>query len=523
MSDPADAPTSRRAVNGLLKSSGIVSAMTMISRVFGLVRDMVVAYFFGAAAGADAFFLAFRIPNLFRRLFAEGAFSQAFVPVLSEYREKRPDDVPDLINKVSGSLGVSLVMFTLLGVVGAEIIISIFAAGYIYHGETEKLALATEMLRLTFPYLALISLTALSGGILNTFGRFAAPAFTPVLLNLSLIGAAVLLAPRLDEPVMALAWGVLIAGVAQLTFQLPFLASEHLLPKPQVDFRDEGVRKILRLMLPAMFGASVGQVNLLLDTLLASFLVTGSLSWLYYADRLMELPLALFGITIATVILPTLSRQHANASQDEVGETLDWALRMVLLFGLPATLALAYLAEPLIATLFYQGEMTRNDVSMAGIALMAYAVGLVGHMMVKVLVTGYYSRQDTTTPVRSGLITLAVNMALNLALIWSFRHAGLALATSLAAFVNAGLLFFGLRRMGVLRFQPGWFAFLARLIAANGAMMALLYFILPAPGAWFTYEIVTRFGIMLLICAAGAVTYAAALLLTGFRVRDAIR
>ncbi len=508
----------------LLKSSGIVSLMTMVSRVFGLVRDMVIAYFFGAGAGADVFFLAFRIPNLFRRLFAEGAFSQAFVPVLSEYKEKRSrEDVKELVDNVSGTLGVNLVLITLVGVVGAEFIISVFAAGFVYHDSVGKLALATEMLRVTFPYLLLISMTAFSGAILNTFGRFAAPAFTPVLLNLSLILCAVYLRPYLDVPVMALAWGVLIAGVAQLTFQLPFLASEQLLPRPKVKFRDEGVKQILTLMLPALFGVSVGQINLLLDTVLASFLETGSLSWLYYSDRLLELPLALFGITIATVILPSLSREHANESAEEFSETLNWAMRLVFLLGVPASVALIFLAKPLIATLFYQGEMTEHDVSMAALSLMAYAVGLLGHMLVKVLAPGFFSRQDTSTPVRYGVVALVANMVLNLMLVWHFKHAGLALATSLSAFINAGLLFYGLVQTRVVTLNPGWGVFLARVVFANLCMLAVLYLVSPAEMTWFGLGFWHRFGMMLLICATGAVTYGASLLLVGYRPKESVR
>ena len=509
---------------GLLKSSGVVSLMTMVSRVFGLVRDMVIAYFFGAGAGADVFFLAFRIPNLFRRLFAEGAFAQAFVPVLSEYREKHSrQEVKQLIDKVSGTLGVNLVVITLLGVVGAEVVISVFAAGFVYHGEVGKLALATEMLRLTFPYLLLISMTAFSGAILNTFGRFAAPAITPVLLNLSLILCAVYLRPLLEVPVMALAWGVLIAGVAQLTFQLPFLAAEHLVPSPKVDFKDEGVKKILVLMLPALFGVSVGQINLLLDTVLASFLETGSLSWLYYSDRLLELPLALFGITIATVMLPSLSREHANASAQEFSDTLNWAIRLVFLLGVPASVALVFLSESLITTLFYQGEMSRRDVSMAALSLMGYAVGLLGHMLVKVLAPGFFARQDTASPVKYGVVALVSNMVLNLMLVWQFKHAGLALATSLSAFINAGLLFSGLLRAKVLVLKPGWAVFLARLIFANICMVAVLYAISPDHHAWFAFGFWERLGVMLLICGAGAVTYAASLLLVGYRVKETVR
>lgn len=498
--------------------------MTLLSRVFGLVRDMVIAYFFGASAGADSFFLAFKIPNFFRRLFGEGAFAQAFVPVLSEYRERRTkQEVRDLIDHATGTLGVGLVAITLLGVIGAQVVISVFAAGFVYNGQSDKLELATDMLRLTFPYLMLISLTALAGSILNTYNRFAVPSFTPVLLNLSLIGCAVWLSPHLGTPVMALAWAVLIAGVAQLTFQIPFLAHEGLLPRPKVNFQHEGVRRIMTLMLPALFGVSVGQINLLLDTVLASFLETGSLSWLYYSDRLLELPLALFGITIATVILPSLSREHASASPEEFARTLDWAIRLVVLIGTPAAIALVLLSEPLITTLFYQGEMTRHDVSMASMSLAAYGVGLVGHMLVKVLAPGFYSRQDTKTPVRFGIIALVSNMVLNLLLVWSLRHAGLALATSLAAFINAGLLYIGLRRAGVLIAQPGWAGFIARVFAANLAMTLMLLGFMPASEAWFDMTFWPRFGSMLLICAGGALTYGACLLLTGYRIKEMVR
>ena len=359
--------------SSLLKSSVVVSAMTMISRVFGPARDMVVAYFFGAAAGADAFFLAFRIPNFFRRLFAEGAFAQAFVPVLSDYKANRShEEVRDLVSRTSGSLGLVLTLVTLAGVLGAGLVIGVFAPGFVYHGQEDKFELAVDMLRLTFPYLLLTSMTAMAGSVLNTFGRFAAPSFTPVLLNVSIIGCAILMRPYLDQPVMALAWGVLFAGVAQLTFQIPFLAREGVLVLPVVDFRHKGVRRIGALMLPAIFGASVSQINLLVDTLLASFLPTGSLSWLYYSDRLLELPLALFGIAIATVILPGLSTEHAQARPEDFSRTLNWAMRLVILFGAPATLALVFLADELIATLFYQGEMTVRDVSMSGLSLAAY-------------------------------------------------------------------------------------------------------------------------------------------------------
>ncbi|MFT4634018.1 MAG: putative peptidoglycan lipid II flippase [Crocinitomicaceae bacterium] len=516
--------TPAKVGRSLLKSSGVVSAMTMISRVFGLIRDMVIAFFFGAGAEADVFFLAFKIPNFFRRLFAEGAFSQAFVPVLSEFRTQQgPAEVQRLIDRVSGTLGIILVLITVIGILGAAGLISVFAAGFVYHGEAYKVTLATEMLRLTFPYLLFISLTAFAGAILNSFGRFAAPAFTPVILNLTLIGAAIWLRPLMAVPVMALAWGVLLAGMLQLVFLLPFLRSAGLLPVPRVDFKDPGVKKILLLMLPAIFGVSVGQINLLLDTVLASFLETGSLSWLYYSDRLLELPLALFGITIATVILPSLSREHAGQSSSAFAATLDWAIRMVCVIGIPASVALVVLSESLITTLFYQGEMTPRDVTMASYSLKAYGLGLLGHMLVKVLAPGYFSRQDIRTPVRYGIIALLANMALNLVLVWEFKHAGLALATSLSAFLNAGLLFNGLRRIDVLVLQPSWWRFSLQVLIANIVMGAVLLLLLPEQSSWLVMAFWERLGVTLLICMAGAGTYGAMLRLMGFNFKQLIR
>ena len=509
----------------LFRSGLVVSAMTMISRVFGLLRDMVIAYFFGSAAGADAFFLAFRIPNFFRRLFAEGAFSQAFVPVLSEYKAQRsPAEVRELVSLTTGSLGLLLLFATTIGMVGAELVIGIFAPGYLYHGEEEKFILAADMLRLTFPYLLLISMTALSGSILNTYGRFAVPAFTPVLLNVSLICCAFLLRDHLTRPIMALAWGVLIAGVAQLTFQLPFLLRLKLLPLPRSGFRDPGVRRVGALMLPAIFGASVSQINLLVDTLLASFLETGSLSWLYYSDRLLELPLALFGITLATVILPGLSRQHAEKEDDAFNKTLDWALRSVVLFGLPASVALVYLSDELIATLFYQGEMTQRDVSMAGMSLAAYGAGLLGHLLVKVLAPGYFARQDTRTPVRFGVVAMFANILLNLALIRHLGHVGLALATSLSAFLNAALLYRGLRKDEVLEIdRRDWLRYLVQVAISTAVMLALLWYIVPPLDWWFDQSFGQRLLWMLSICGLGALTYGVVLLLTGVKPGRLVR
>lgn len=516
-------PQSEAEDKGLLKSSGVVSVMTLFSRVLGLVRDMVIANFFGAGSGADTFILAFRIPNFFRRLFGEGAFSQAFVPVFSEYRNRgNPAETRALISSVSGSLGFCLLIISVLGVLCAPVVIAVFAAGYVYGGEIEKLALASEMLRITFPYVLLICMTALAGAILNSYGKFAAPAFTPVLLNVCLILAAIYLSPLMESPVVGLAWGVLIAGVVQLTFQLPFLARQRLLVAPKVDFQHAGVKKVMVLMLPALFGVSVGQINLLLDTVLASFLETGSLSWLYYSDRLLELPLALFGIAIATVVLPSLSMLKPNQS-DEFSKTIDWALRMVCLFGIPASLALIVLSESLITTLFYQGEMTQRDVQMSALSLSAYGVGLLGHMFVKVLAPGYYARQDMSTPVRYGIIALASNMVLNLLLVWNFKHAGLALATSLSAFLNAGLLFYGLRKQAAYIVQAGWFKLMVQLVVANSLMVGFLIYVSPPQEVWFDMSFWVRLGIMLAVCGSGGMIYGFGLLMVGIRFKEWIR
>ncbi|MBN0989064.1 murein biosynthesis integral membrane protein MurJ [Amphritea sp. ZJ14W] len=502
-----------------MRSSALVGLMTMLSRVMGLIRDVVVANYFGAGSSADAFFVAFKIPNFLRRLFAEGAFSQAFVPVLSEYRSlKDLAAVKHLVDRVAGSLGLVLIVVTLLGVLGAPVLAAIFAPGF-YLNDPLRYGLAVDMLRFTFPYLLLISLTALAGSILNSYERFAVPAFTPVLLNLSLIGAAIWMQPLFEQPVMALAIGVLIAGSAQLLFQLPFLWRIQLLPAPTLGFRDEGVRRILKLMIPALFGVSVSQINLLLDTLLASFLQTGSVSWLYYSDRLAELPLGVFGIAIATVILPSLSRRHAEKSTEHFSRTLDWAMRMVLLIGLPAAMALLVLAEPLIATLFHYGEMADRDVMMAAMSLRAYACGLLAFMLIKVLAPGYFSRQDTKTPVKIGIVAMVVNMVLNLILIWPLAHAGLALATTLSAFLNAGLLLRGLLKEGVFTWQAGWLKWLSQVGLANLAMIGILLLLAGSPEQWLRFDMWQRVAHMAVLVGGGATVYLLVLLITGMRLR----
>ena len=504
---------------GLLRSSGVVAVMTLLSRVLGLVRDVVVANYFGASGSADAFFVAFKIPNFLRRLFAEGAFSQAFVPVLSEYKQQRDHEtVRQLISQVAGTLGVVLLLVTLVAVLFSPVVTMVFAPGF-YSADTQKFQLASDMLRITFPYLLLISLTAFAGAILNSYGRFAIPAFTPVLLNISLIGAAVFLSPMMDEPIVALAWGVFIAGVAQLLFQLPFLLHLKLLPKPVYGWHDEGVQRILKLMLPALFGVSVAQINLLLDTVLASFLQTGSVSWLYYSDRLSELPLGVFGIAISTVILPSLSRNHASQSVKEFAQTLDWAVRMILLIGVPSAVALILLAEPLIITLFKYGALTERDVMMSAMSLRAYGAGLLAFMLIKVLAPGYFSRQDMKTPVKIAIKAMVVNMVFNLLLIGPLDHVGLALATSLSAFLNAGLLLSGLIREKVYEWQPGWRVFLLRLGAALGALIGFILWVNPAVEVWMAGGLWLRVGYTSLLVLGGAALYLFVLVLCGLRLK----
>lgn len=520
-------PLSRK----LFRSGAIVSAMTLVSRLFGYLRDAVIAVIFGASGATDAFVVAFRIPNLLRRLFAEGAFSLAFVPVLSEYKERRSrEDMQALIDHVAGALALILFLVTAVGILAAPWIINVFAAGFHFEDKPEQHALATEMLRITFPYILFISLTAFAGGILNSFGRFAIPAFTPVFLNLALIACALWLAPLMADPITALAWGVFIAGVLQLAFQLPFLWRLGLVPRPRVDFRFEGVRRILRLMLPTLFGSSVAQVNLLINTTIASFFVTGSLTWLYLSDRFVELPLALIGVAIGTVILPRLSQQHAAESANGFNATLDWALRLGVLVCIPAMAGLIVLAAPILFTLIQYGQFTRLDVDMAALSLMTYATGLPAFILVKLLAPGFYSRQDTATPVKIGITAMFANMAFNALILtpWLLTdtpapHAGLALATALAGFVNAGLLYVNLRRHGIYRPRPGWLATWSRTLAATAVMAAVLLALNPAADQWELMGGAMRAAWLAGLIAAGALSYAAVLVALGLRPADLTR
>lgn len=503
----------------LLKSTSVVVCMTMVSRVFGFLRDMVTANIFGAGAAFDAFSVAFRIPNFMRRLFAEGSFSQAFVPVLAEYQKnKSKEEVRHFIDAMSGTLGVALLCVTILGMLASPLVVRLFAPGF----ETEgpRFDLAVMMLRITFPYLFFISLTAFSGAVLNTYSKFWVAAFTPVFLNISMIAAAFFLAPQFATPIIALAWGVFIAGVVQLMFQLPFLRMMQLLPRPRMNFRDPGVRKVLALMVPALFGVSVGQINLLVDSIFASLLVVGSVSWLYYSDRLMEFPLGVFGVAISTVILPHLSRHHAAKSDTAFSLTLDWALRTVLLVGVPAAVALAVLSGPMLSTLFQYGRFNEYSVLMARQSLSAFAVGIAPFMLVKILAAGFYAKQDMRTPVRIGVIAMVSNMLFNLALIYPLKHAGIALATSLAAILNAGILFYFLRLRGLYHPRDGWLVFVLRLSVVNLVLALWFWWGAGDLSAWMGQAATWRVMHLLVLLVVGVLGYFAMLWVVGVRVRD---
>ncbi len=501
----------------LFKSLGSVSSVTMVSRVLGYLRDMVIAAVFGAGAATDVFFVAFRIPNFLRRLFGEGAFSQAFVPVLSEYQQTRPDEVKGLIDHVVGVLFASLTLVTLIAVLAAPWLVLIIAPGFA--DDPGKLELATQLLRITFPYLFFISLTAAAMAILNSRGYFAAPAFAPVLLNVSMILSALLMADYFEQPITALAWGVFAGGIAQLAWQVPFLLRLKLLPRLRYSRGHSGLKRVLKLMVPTLFGAGVAQINLLFDTFLASFLVSGSISWLYYSDRLLEFPLGVFAIALATVMLPDLSRRHAAVDSQGFSSVLEWGTRLGLLIGLPAASALAVLATPLISTLFQRGEFDSAAVLGATLSLWAYAPGLVGAMLVKIYAPGYFARQNTRTPVRIGIIALVTNMVFNLILIVPLQHAGLALATSLSAFLHAGLLYRGLHKERVFRISQRGLQLAFKAALATVAMAAWLYW-LGGQLDWLSAPLSQRVVWLLACVASGSLGYALVLWLLGVRPGD---
>ncbi len=510
----------------LLKSGMIVSAMTLISRVLGLVRDVVVANLMGAGASADVFFFANKIPNFLRRLFAEGAFSQAFVPVLTEnHAQGDMDKTRELIARAAGTLGVIVSIVTVLGVLGSGVVTALFGFGWFLdwmHGgpAAEKFELASLMLKITFPYLWFITFVALSGAILNTLGKFAVSSFTPVFLNVMIILAAWCISPQMSQPEIGLAIGVFLGGLVQFLFQIPFLIKAGVMVKPKWGWRDPGVVKIRTLMIPALFGVSVSQINLLFDTFIASFLQTGSISWLYYSDRLLEFPLGLFGIAIATVILPALSRKHVDSQSEGFAHTMDWGVRMVTLLGIPAMLGLMALAKPMLMVLFMRGEFSPQDVHQASLSLLAYASGLLNFMLIKVLAPGYYSRQDTKTPVKYGIIAMVTNMVFNAIFAYFYGYVGLAIATALSAFVNMALLYRGLHIAGVYQITKRTVFFIIRLVVAGAAMVAAILWQLEDMSVWLEWSFAHRSGMLGMLIGLGAAVYLAVLFLTGVRLKD---
>ena len=507
----------------LLRALATVSGMTLLSRILGFARDFVIARSFGAGMVTDAFFVAFKLPNLLRRLFAEGAFSQAFVPMLAEYKNRRGEsETHALINHVATLLIIALTIISALGIAIAPILVWVSAPGFA--ADTEKFDLTVTLTQITFPYILFMSLVALAGGILNTWSRFAVPAFTPTLLNLTFIVMALFAAPYFDPPVLVLGWAVFFGGVLQLAFQVPALRRIAMLPRPTLNWRaawnDPGVRRILTLMGPALIGVSVSQISLLINTIFASYLQSGSVSWLYYADRLMEFPSGMLGAALGTILLPSLSRYHATGNHDEYSKLLDWGLRLTLLLATPAALALALLAVPLIATLFHHGAFDSNDVYRTREALVAYSVGLTGLILVKVLAPGFYARQNIRTPVKIAVISLLCTQILNITFIGWLKHAGLALSIGLAACINAALLMHGLRKQKIYSPQTGWYAFGIRLLIALTTMAITLYFISGPSDEWLHYAFAERVMRLSAIVLTGVATYFSSLWFLGFRLID---
>lgn len=505
----------------LLKSLAAVSSITMLSRVLGFVRDTIMARIFGAGIASDAFVVAFKLPNLLRRIFAEGAFSQAFVPILAEYKTQKGEEATrTFVAYVAGQLTLILALVTLLGVLAAPWIVWASAPGF--SDNPERFELTSDLLRVTFPYILLISLSSFASALLNTWNRFAVPAFVPTLLNVSMIVFALFLTPYFDPPIMAMGWAVLVGGLLQLLYQLPHLRKIGLLVLPRLNLRDSGVWRVLRQMGPAILGVSVAQISLIINTIFASFLVAGSVSWMYYADRLMELPSGVLGVALGTILLPSLAKTHAAEDPAAYSKLLDWGLRLCILLALPCALALALLAEPLVVSLFQYGNFTATDAEMTQRALLAYSLGLLGMLLVKVLAPAFYARQDIRTPVRIAMFTLLMTQVMNLLFVFviPLAHAGLALAIGLAACLNASLLFWKLRTRGFYQPQPGWAMFSGKLLAALLVMVVVLVGMLWLMPAWSDGNMLARLLRLGALVAAGALSYFAVLGILGFRLRD---
>jgi len=508
----------------LLRTLATISGLTMLSRVTGLLRELLIARAFGASAFTDAFFVAFRIPNLLRRLFAEGAFSQAFVPILAEYRAQQGSEpTKELVDKVATALVLVLVATCALGIVATPLIVVFIATGL--KSNQAAFDAGVVMTRIMFPYIVFMSMVALSGGILNTWREFRIPALTPVLLNISFIAASLFVAPHLQQPIYALAFAVFVGGMLQLAIQIPALVKIGMLPRiafnPLVAFRNPGVRRVIRQMVPATFAVSVAQISLLINTNIASRLANGSVSWISYADRLMEFPTALLGVALGTILLPSLSKANSDGDAAEYSALLDWGLRLTFLFALPASVLLITLPVPFTTTLFHYGKFNVQDVSMTANALIAYGVGLIGLILVRILAPGFYAKQNIKTPVKIAIVVLIATQLMNLVFVPWIAHAGLALAIGLGACLNAGCLFWGLRKRGIYTPQQGWLLFFIKL---SGAL-----FLLAGVSLWMAGHFnwtglqaqpLARVGALAAVMIGCGVAYFGALLAMGFRPGD---
>ncbi|WP_158367624.1 murein biosynthesis integral membrane protein MurJ [Candidatus Williamhamiltonella defendens] len=504
----------------LLKSLATVSSMTFFSRILGFTRDAIVAKTFGAGVASDAFFVAFKLPNLLRRIFAEGAFSQVFVPILAEYKNQKGEEATrTFVAYISGALSLVLIMITALGILVAPWIIYVTVPGFCDTPDQFALTLTSSLLRITFPYIFLISLASLAGVLLNTWNHFSIPAFTPTLLNISMIGFALFAAPYFDPPILALAWGVLLGGVLQLFYQLPFLKKIGMLVLPRINLKHAGSWRVMKQMCPAILGVCVSQISLIINTIYASFLVSGSVSWMYYADRLIEFPSGILGAALGTILLPYLAKSFANGEVLEYSRLIDTGLRLCFLLALPAAFALIIIAKPLTLSLFQYGKFTAFDAKMTQRALIAYSIGLPGLIIIKVLSPGFYSRQDIKTPMKIALFTLFMTQIMNLIFIGPLKHAGLSLSISLAACLNAALLYWQLRKKNIFQSQSGWYPFIAKLLMAVSVMCLVLFGLLSIMPPWdlggMTYRLFRLSGIVI----AGAISYFAVLLILGVRLR----
>ena len=503
----------------LLRSLANVSGMTLISRVFGFARDMLTAVYFGASPLTDAFMVAYKLPNLLRRIFAEGAFSQAFVPVLAEYKNtKTHSETQAFVASITGILSFVLIMVTLLGMIFASVVIWITAPGFT--SDPVKFGITVELLRITFPYILFISLASLMGGILNTWGLFSIPSFTPTILNISFIVFLLVFRHFFDPSILTLAWATFVGGLCQLMFQVPYLKKIDMLVRPNLNWHNPAVRKVLRLMGPAIFAVSISQISMVINTIYASFLPSGSISWMYYADRLMEFPTGVLGVALGTILLPSLSRHASSGNRESFSKILDWGIRLCLLLALPATVGLGLLAKPLTMTLFMHGKFTLHDVTMTSYALIAYSVGLLGLILVKVLAPGFYANQDIKTPVKIAIFVLCCTQLMNLAFIGPFKHAGLSLSIGLSACLNAGCLCYFLIKKKLYQPRDGWYGFLLKLLTAviiMGLAIELCLYQLPLD---FTGNMFMRIGALVVIIIAAAIAYFVSLFALGFRVRD---